>query len=78
MKIWIMVLSIYVAPSESVDWDGPWKFEKPRVQEQTFNTEIECRSYAVHFIGRLHQVMTVPMRFKCVSFDASIHKGEPF
>jgi hypothetical protein len=35
----------------------------------------DCRSYAIQFIGKMHQGMLAPMRFKCVAFEASLPKG---
>lgn len=73
--VWLMVIVIYQAPPQSVDWDGPWKFGKAKMIEQQFATEAECRNSAVQLIGRLHQGMLAPVRYRCLPVDGALAKG---
>jgi hypothetical protein len=75
--IWVLLLVIYEAPANSVDWDGPWNFGMTKVIEKPFDTEAECRTFAVQLIGRMHQGMRAPMRYSCVPMDAELPKGAP-
>ncbi len=77
MNVWIMVLIFYAAPSNAVDWNGPWKFGMSRAIERTFQSEAECRNSAIQLIGQMHQGMMAPMRFKCVEVAASLPEGAP-
>jgi hypothetical protein len=77
MKIWLLVVTIYTAPSSNaVDWDGPWNFGMARAGS-AFKSEAECRNSAIQLIAKMHEGMLAPMRFACVPFDAALPKGAP-
>jgi hypothetical protein len=76
VKVWILVMGVYAAPPNSIDWDGPWEFGMSR-SEQVFKSEAECRNSAIELIAKLHQEMLAPMRFQCVPFAATLPKGAP-
>ena len=78
--VWLMVFMVYAAPDNSaVNWNGPWKlgFSRASEAEQVFQSEADCRNSAIQFIGRMHQGMLAPIRFKCVAFEASLPRGAP-
>lgn len=75
--MWILVLAIYGAPPDAVDWDGPWKFMTTKVPERQFATEAACRASAIQLIGRLHQGILAPVRFQCVELPGGLPKGAP-
>lgn len=77
MMVWLLVLVVYAAPPDAVDWDGPWDIGMTRVVDTHFKSEAECRNAAIEMIGRLHQGMLAPMRFRCVPVDATLPKGAP-
>lgn len=74
---WLLVISIYAAPPNAVDWDGPWELGMTRLLEQQFDSEAACRNYAVQFIGKMHQGMLAPMRYRCLSVESDLPKGAP-
>lgn len=74
---WLMILVVYAAPPDAVDWDGPWEFGMTHLVEEQFETEAECRTSAVQMIGRIHQGMLAPIRFRCVPVEAALPKGAP-
>lgn len=74
---WLLVLTIYTAPPGAVDWDGPWTLGMTQLVEEQFNTEPECRTYAIRLIGRMHDGMLAPMRYRCISVEADLPKGAP-
>ena len=51
--VWLLIFSIYVAPDNAQDWDGPWKLDQSRVLGSPFASEAECRNNAVQFIGKM-------------------------
>lgn len=73
--VWLLVLVVYAAPANAVDWDGPWKFGMTHVVEDQFATEAACRNSATQTIGRLHQGMLAPIRYRCVAVPAGLPKG---
>jgi hypothetical protein len=77
--VWVIVLLIYNAPANAVDWPGPWATDHglPVVGKTLFASEAECRNSAISWIGRIHQGMLAPIRFQCVPFPTSLPKGAP-
>ena len=75
--MWLLVFSIYAAPDNATNWDGPWKHGESRVLGSPFRSEAECRNSAIQFIGKMHEGMLAPMRFKCVGIEAALPKGAP-
>ena len=74
--VWVLVMTMYLATSNTViDWDGPWQYGQSSLVERTFQTEGECRDAAIQMIGRIHQGMLVPVRYKCVRVEATLPKG---
>jgi hypothetical protein len=49
--IWLLVINIYAAPSDSVNWNGPWNLGTSRLMERSFQSEPECRNTAIQLIG---------------------------
>ena len=75
--VWVLLVALYTAPPDAVDWNGPWKFGMVKPLEKTFTSEAECGKAATDVIAQLHEGMAVPMRFKCVSFDTGLPEGAP-
>ena len=74
---WLLVISLYQAPPDAVDWDGPWKIGMTQLVEKQFDTAAECRTFATQLIGRLHQGMLAPARYRCVPMEAELPVGAP-
>ncbi|TMM50251.1 hypothetical protein [Qipengyuania marisflavi] len=74
---WVLIFMIYAAPVDAVDWDGPWTFGSTHLVEEPFNSEAECRNEAVQAIGRIHQGMLAPVRYRCVQVEAGLPEGAP-
>ena len=73
---WLLVIAIYAAPADAVDWDGPWKIGMTKAFD-TYQTEAECRTFAIRFIAKMHDGMLAPMRYRCVGLEAGLPKGAP-
>jgi hypothetical protein len=74
---WLLVIAIYAAPPDAVDWDGPWELGMTKLVDQQFDTEAECRNFAVQLIGRMHEGMLAPMRYRCVGVESGLPEGAP-
>lgn len=75
--IWLLILMVYEAPSNAVDWDGPWKLGMTEIADTKFASEAECRTFAIRLIGKMHDGMLAPMRYRCVAADETLPKGAP-
>lgn len=74
---WLLILVVYQAPADAVDWNGPWTYGMTHVVEEQFSSEAECRNEAVQMIGRIHQGMLAPIRYRCVGIPAELPEGAP-
>jgi len=72
---WLLLLIIYAAPDDAVDWDGPWTLGMARVWEDQFDTEAGCRDTATQVIARLHEGMLAPIRYRCIPVEAALPEG---
>lgn len=74
---WLLIIAIYAAPPDAVDWDGPWELGMTKVMDDPFDSEAECRIFAIQFIGKMHEGMLAPMRYRCVPIEAGLPEGAP-
>ncbi|HYI39722.1 MAG TPA: hypothetical protein VE053_05310 [Allosphingosinicella sp.] len=74
---WLLVLTIYAAPPDALDWDGPWTLGMAKLIEEPFATEAECRNFALRMIAKMHEGMLAPMRYRCIPVEAGLPKGAP-
>jgi hypothetical protein len=74
---WFLILVVYVAPNNAINWNGPWKLGWSDMVEKPFSSEAECRAAAKLTIAKIHKGMLAPIRYRCVSVDTSLPKGAP-
>jgi hypothetical protein len=74
---WLLIVAIYFAPPSAVDWDGSWELGMTQMLDRQFDSELECRNTATQLIADLHKGMLAPVRFRCVSIEASLPEGAP-
>lgn len=75
--MWLLILAIYVAPPDSVDWKGPWELGLANLIEERFGTEAGCLNAAIQIKAKLNEGMLAPVRFHCVNIDAALPAGAP-
>lgn len=75
--VWLLVLVVYAAPNNAVNWNGPWEFGMSVQSEGSFATESACRNEAIKRIGRIHQDLLAPIRYHCISVPATLPKNAP-
>ena len=74
---WYLVLFVYAAPPDAVNWDGPWTADISHAVEGQYDSEADCRNDAVRMIGKLHEGMLAPIRYRCIPMPATLPKGAP-
>ncbi len=72
---WILVLAIYAAPSNAVDWNGPWTFGMNHAVDSAFKSESACQAGAKQLIKKMHEGMLAPIRYQCVAFPGGLPKN---
>jgi len=73
--VWLMMLVVYQAPPDAVNWNGPWTLGMTHVGDERFRSQAQCRRAAVRAIRGIHQGMLAPIRFRCVPVEAGLPVG---
>ena len=74
---WLLVLVVYAAPADAIDWNGPWAFGMAHMEDQPYPTEAKCKIAGITMVKRLHKGMRAPIRIKCVPFGDSLPVNAP-
>ena len=72
--VWMLLLVVYHAPDNATNWNGPWTFGTPFLDDKQYQSEADCRNAAIQKIGRIHQGMLAPIRYRCVSVPAELQR----
>ena len=75
MKLWLLIVTVYAAPPDAIDYDGPWEYGFSQMVEEPFASEAECRNFAIQMKGRVQQGMLAPIRYQCLAVDANLPEG---
>lgn len=71
-SVWVAVMVIYQAPSDAIDWQGPWTRGKAFVNPTFFSSEPECRQASEQLIRKMNEGMKAPIRYQCTPFSESL------
>src|SRR5262245_9788684 len=71
-SVWVAVMVVYQAPSDAIDWRGPWTRSKAFVNPTFFRSETECRQVIEQLIRKMNEGMKAPLRYQCAPFSESI------
>lgn len=73
--MWLLILFVYVAPVDAVDWSGDWKLGITRVMPDSFNTQLDCHNDGKYLQARLNEGMKAPVRYQCIKVDKIVPSG---
>ena len=72
---WLLIVAIYAAPPNAVNWDGPWELGMTKSMEKQFDSEAACLNTGISLKAEIQKGMLAPIRVRCVSFEAGLPKG---
>lgn len=75
--MWLLILAIYVAPPDAVNWRSSWMLGTTKLMEEPFDTQEKCLTAGVHIKAKLNEGMLAPVRFHCVKLDPGLPAGAP-
>lgn len=75
--VWLLVLVAYSAPDGAVNWNGPWQLGRSNLSERRYASEAECRNSAIQIIGKIHEGMLAPIRYRCVGVPSTLPEDAP-
>lgn len=73
MTMWLLILLVYVAPTDAVNWNGPWKLGKAEVIGNDFKDEDACLRGGRMIQTILAEDMRAPVRYKCIQVKDTIN-----
>ena len=73
--MWFLILSVYVAPPDAVNWKGSWELGMTKMMERRFESELNCINAGKGTKARLNEGMLAPVRFKCVQIASGLPAG---
>ena len=73
--MWFLILSIYAAPPDAVNWKGSWELGMTKMMERGFKNELDCINAGKETKARLNEGMLAPVRFKCVQIASGLPAG---
>ena len=75
--MWLLILVVYAAPPDAVNWKGPWELGIAVLREERFVDEANCLNAGFQIKAKINQDMLAPVRFHCVRVDAGLPAGVP-
>ena len=75
--MWLLILIVYTAPSDAVNWNGSWKLGPAVLREERFSSEADCLAAAYEIKTKLNQGMLAPVRYQCLGVDAGLPADVP-
>lgn len=73
--MWILLLIVYASPAAQTDTNGPWGLWQVHASSQFYASQAACRNTAIRVIGRAHEGMLVPIRYRCIPAPAMLPTG---
>ena len=73
--MWFLLVAIYTAPPDAVDWQGTWELGITRLMERGFESEADCRIGGDELKANLNEGMLAPVRFHCIKVLSELPAG---
>ena len=70
--MWLLLVVVYFAPPDAIDWKGSWELGLSRVMEERYETEAGCLAGGQALQDHLGEGMLAPVRIHCVRVEKSL------
>ena len=75
--MWLLILMVYTAPSDAVNWKGSWELGPAVLRDERFSSEANCLAAGFEIKSKLNQEMLAPVSYQCIAVDAGMPAGVP-
>ena len=75
--MWLLILVLYGAPPDAINWKGSWELGLAVLREERFDSETNCLNAGSQLKAKLNEGMLAPVRIHCVRVDAGLPAGVP-
>ena len=73
--MWLLILVVYGAPPDAVNWKGPWELGPAVLRDERFANEASCLGAGSRIKASLNEGMLAPVRYHCIRVDAGLPPG---
>ena len=70
--MWLLLIVVYVAPPDAVNWKGNWQLGPALVRDERFANEASCLNAGSQIKTKLKEGMLAPVRYHCIKVDAGL------
>lgn len=74
-NMWLLILMVYTAPSDAVNWKGAWELGPAVLRDERFSSEANCLAAGMKIKSQINQGMLAPVRYQCIGVDAGLPAG---
>ena len=75
--MWLLIIALYAAPPDAVNWQGSWELGMTKLVDHHFESEAECLVHGLDIKSKLNEGMLSPVRFHCISISSGLPAGAP-
>ena len=72
MTMWILVILIYFAPSDAVDWQGSYELGIAETHKEHFTSERSCLDKGEAMKTVFNEGALAPFRYQCLAVPSSM------
>ena len=73
--MWLLIIAIYVAPPDAVNWQGSWELGMTKLAENHFESKAKCLQRGIDIKAKLNEGMLAPVRVHCISIARGLPAG---
>ena len=73
--MWLLIVALYAAPPDAVNWKGSWELGMTKLVEHHFESEAGCLKRGIDIKAKLNEGMLAPVRFHCFKIESGLPTG---
>ena len=72
--MWLLVILVYFAPPDAVDWQGSYELGISRIHQENFTTEKSCQDKGEAIKTVFNEGALAPFRYRCLEVPSQINQ----
>ena len=74
--MWVLIMAIYFAPADAVDWKGTYELGLTRLSDERFDSEKACLNRGAEHKANLREGMLAPIHYQCLKLPATAQRED--
>ena len=71
--MWLLIVAIYVAPPDSINWKGSWELGMTGLMERHFESKATCLESGAGVKTKLNKGMLAPVHTSCIQIPEHLN-----